>query len=74
MEKGKAKQSKPYYGAVLKWQVIHEYESGACTKEALPVKYGILGSKTILGWHWKYVILEGDKFVPNIHTFNTIKI
>ena len=58
MQKGKANQPKPYYSAVLKRQVLREYASGLYTKAALCVKYGILGSNTLLEWQRKSITLE----------------
>ena len=58
MEEGKSKQSKPYYSAVLKRQLLREYASGLYPKEGLCVKYGILGSNTLLEWQRKSSTLE----------------
>lgn len=57
MEKVIKKRVKPYYSAVLKRQVVREYESGYFTKEALSAKYGISGSNTVLEWQKKYSTL-----------------
>ncbi len=60
MEKSGKNQRKPYYSLVLKRQVVRDYESGLYTKEALSVKYGILGSNTVLEWQKKYSILAHE--------------
>jgi transposase-like protein len=61
MEKVIKKRVKPYYSAVLKRQVVREYESGYFTKEALSVKYGISGSNTVLEWQKKYSTLANQE-------------
>lgn len=64
MEKVNKKRVKPYYSAVLKRQVVREYESGYFTKEALSLKYGILGSNTVLEWQKKYGTLANQESKP----------
>ena len=60
MEKSGKNQGKPYYSTVLKRQVVREYELGLYTKEALSVKYGILGSNTVLVWQKQYSTLANE--------------
>lgn len=61
MEKAKERERKPYYSAVLKRQVVREYESGHYSKESLSIKYGLLGSNTVLAWWKKYGILAASE-------------
>ena len=44
----------------MKRQVVREYELGLYTKEALSVKYGILGSNTVLVWQKQYSTLANE--------------
>lgn len=46
-----------YYSVSLKRQVVREYESGHFSKTELCLKYGILGSSTLLEWCKKYSTL-----------------
>ena len=68
MENMIKKRVKPYYSAVLKRQVVREYESGYFTKEALSVKYGILGSNTVLEWQKKYSTLASQEAEQELKT------
>ena len=57
MEQPRKNHRKLYYSAALKRQVVRDYETGQYTKEGLSVKYGILGSNTVLEWQNKYSTL-----------------
>lgn len=50
-----------YYSESEKRQIVREYESGYYSKESLSVKYGILGSSTLLQWCRKYGTLAVEK-------------